>query len=51
MAEKTFKVTFTREGSSFVSSSMVKASSASQAKEKIKERERGKAKIISAVEQ
>lgn len=51
MSDKSFKVTYTREGSSSVITSTVRASSASQAKEKIKERERGKATIISAVEQ
>lgn len=51
MSDKTFRVTFTREGNSSVMSATVRASSASQAKEKIKERERGKAKIISSVEQ
>ncbi|AKA22209.1 MULTISPECIES: hypothetical protein [Pseudomonas] len=51
MSNKSFRVTFTRGDSSSVITSTVQASSASQAKEKIKERERGKAKIISAVEQ
>lgn len=51
MSNKSFRVTFTRGDSPSVITSTVQASSASQAKEKIKERERGKAKIISAVEQ
>ena len=50
MADKTYRDSFTREGSSAVITSPVRAGSASQAKEMIKERERGKAKIISAVE-
>lgn len=50
MSDKNFRVTFTRGTSSSVITTSVRASSASQAKEKIKERERGQAKIISAVE-
>lgn len=51
MSEKNYRVSYTPEGSSSVRSTIVRASSASQAKEKIKERERGRVKIISAVEQ
>lgn len=47
---KRFRVTYTRGTSSATASSVVTASSASQAKEQIKERERGNVKIISAVE-
>lgn len=50
MSDKNFRVTFTRGTSSSVITTSVRASSAGQAKEKIKERERGQAKIISAVE-
>lgn len=50
MSDKNFRVTYTRGTSSSVVTASVRASSASQAKEKIKERERGQAKIISAVE-
>lgn len=50
MSDKNFRITFTRGTSSSVITTSVRASSASQAKEKIKERERGQAKIISAVE-
>lgn len=50
MSDKNFRVTFSREGSSSVITATIRASSASQAKEKLKEREKGKAKIISAVE-
>lgn len=50
MSDKNFRITFTRGTNSSVITTSVRASSASQAKEKIKERERGQAKIISAVE-
>ncbi len=40
MSDKNFRVTFTRGTSSSVITTSVRASSASQAKEKIKERER-----------
>ncbi|WP_438867768.1 hypothetical protein [Pseudomonas sp. L1(2025)] len=50
MSDKTFRVTYTRGSSTSVITATVRASSASQAKEQIKERERGQAKIISAVE-
>ena len=50
MSEKWFRVSYTRGDNPSVITAPVQASSASQAKEKIKERERGQAKIISAVE-
>ena len=51
MSDKVFRVTYTREGSSSVITATIRASSSSQAKDIVKERERGKAKIISSVEQ
>jgi hypothetical protein len=50
MSEKWFRVSYTRGDNPSVITAPVQATSASQAKEKIKERERGQAKIISAVE-
>ena len=50
MSDKTYRITFTRGDSKVVSTTSIRASSASQAKEKLKERERGNAKIISTVE-
>lgn len=50
MSEKWYRVTYTRGSDPSVITAPVQATTASQAKEKIKERERGQAKIISAVE-
>lgn len=50
MSDKKFRVTYTRSNSSAVMTKTVTASSASQAKEKIKQEYRGEVKIISAVE-
>lgn len=50
MSEKLYRVGYTRGDNLSVITAPVRASSASQAKEQIKARERGKAKIIAAVE-
>lgn len=50
MSDKNFRVTFTRGTNPSVITTSVRASSASQAREKIKGRERGQAKIIFTVE-
>jgi len=50
MSDKKFRISYSHEGSSTVQRTEVRASSASHARQVIKERYQGKVKIISVVE-